>query len=158
MIVGDSVFMGTASSIPLVTSHWVVTYDAVESRRLAQAVGLFAERRHEIGEAVVIHLGNNYIDGERGDFSSQIDEVMGLLWFVPRVVWVTLSEVSPSRAELNVAIREAAERWPNVRVAEWAPVIAAHPEWAWDGLHLNREGRRVLAQLVATTLGPVDER
>jgi hypothetical protein len=157
MVVGDSVFLGTARTIPLAMSHWLVTYDAIGSRRLARAVELFERRRNEIGEAVVIHLGNNYIEGERGSYASQIDEVMGLLWFVPRVVWVTVSEVNPGRPEINVAIREAATRWPNMRVAEWAPIIAANPQWSPDGLHLDLDGRRALAALVAETVGPVDE-
>lgn len=157
LVVGDSVLIGTASVIPIELSEWSVTYDAVGSRRLAQAVDLFEQRRDEIGEAVVIHLGNNYIAGERGDYASQIDEVMGSLWWVPRVVWVTLSEVSPTRAQMNVQIHEAAERWPNMRVADWASLIAANPDWSWDGLHLAPEGRRALAELISETLGPVDE-
>jgi hypothetical protein len=158
MVVGDSVLMGAASALPLVTSHWLVTFDAVESRRLAQAIDLFADRRHEVGEAVVICLGSNYIPGERGSYASQIDEVMSLLWFVPRVVWVTVPEVNPGRDEINRSIREAASRWPNMRVADWAPIVAAEPDLAWDGMHLTVEGRRAIAQLVAQTLGPVDER
>jgi hypothetical protein len=157
MVVGDSVFMGTAREIPLHMSHWLVTYDAVGNRRLAQAVDLFEQRRHEIGEAVVIGLGNNYIPGERGSYATQIDEVMGVLWFVPRVVWVTVAEANPGRDEINVAIRDAADRWPNMRVADWAPVVAANPSFASDGLHLTVDGRRALARLVAETVGPVDE-
>ncbi|MFP4514341.1 MAG: hypothetical protein ACLFRV_15480, partial [Acidimicrobiales bacterium] len=149
--------IGTASVIPIELSEWSVTYDAVGSRRLAQAVDLFEQRRSEIGEAVVIHLGNNYIEGERGDYAGQIDEVMGRLWWVPRVVWVTLSEVSPTRAAMNAQLHEAAERWPNMRVADWASLIAANPDWSWDGLHLAPEGRRALAELISETLGPVDE-
>jgi hypothetical protein len=157
MVVGDSVFMGTAREIPLAMSHWLVTYDATESRRLAQAVELFEARRGEIGEAVVICLGNNYIPGERGSYASQIEEVMAVLWFVPRVVWVTVAEVNPGRDEINDSIRAAAERWPNMRVADWAPVVAANPSFASDGMHLTSEGRRALARLVAQTVGPVDE-
>ena len=157
MVVGDSVLLGTASAIPLVTSHWLVTYDAEGNRRLAQAIDLFDERRDEIGEAVVIHLGNNFIPGERGDFETQVEAVMVQLWFVPRVVWVTVAEVSPSRVAMNETIREASERWPNMRVADWAPILAEHPEWTWDGMHLTPDGRQAMARLIADTLGPVDE-
>jgi hypothetical protein len=158
IVVGDSVFMGTAREIPLAMSHWLVTYDATESRRLAQAVDLFVERRGEIGEAVVIGLGNNYIPGERGDYASQIDEVMSLLWFVPRVVWVTVAEVNTGRDQINASIRDAARRWPNMAVADWAPLVAADPSLSWDGIHLSPEGRRALARLVAEAVGPVDLR
>ena len=157
MVVGDSVLLGTTSAIPEEIPDWLVTYDADGNRRLAQAIDLFEERRGEIGEAVVIHLGNNYIPGERGDFESQVESVMSRLWFVPRVVWVTVAEVSPSRIEMNESIREAAERWPNMRVADWAPVLSEHPEWTWDGMHLTPDGREAMARLIAEALGPVDE-
>lgn len=154
-VMGDSVFLGTTAAIPAALPDWLVTYDAVGSRRLAQGIDVLAARRGEIGEAVVIHLGNNYIEGERGGYASQIDEAMAVLVDVPRVVWVTVSEVSPSRVAINQAIRDAAPRWPNLRVAEWAPVIGEHPELSWDGLHLTPTGRREMAAVVAETLGPV---
>lgn len=154
-VVGDSVFLGTASSIPAALPDWLVTYDASGNRRLAQAVEMIAERRAVIGEAVVIHLGNNFIEGERGTYATQIDEVMDVLVDVPRVVWVTVAEVAPSRERINAEIREAAERWPNAAVADWAPIVAEHPEWTFDGVHLTSTGRSKMATLVAETLGPV---
>lgn len=155
-VMGDSVFLGTTSAIPQALPEWLVTYDAVGSRRLAQAIDVFTARRDEIGEAVVVHLGNNFIEGERGTYATQIDEAMAVLADVPRVVWVTVSEVSPSRVAINEAIREAATRWPNLRVADWAPIIATFPGLTWDGLHLTPDGRREMATLIAGTLGPID--
>lgn len=154
-VLGDSVFLGTTSAIPTALPEWLVTYDAVGNRRLAQGIDVLAARRGEIGEAVVVHLGNNYIPGERGDYASQIEEAMTVLADVPRVVWVTVSEVSDSRREINEAIRDAATRWPNLRVAEWAPIIAAEPGLAWDGMHLTPEGRRRISELIAQTIGPI---
>lgn len=154
-VMGDSVFLGTTSSIPIRLSDWVVTYDAEGSRRLAQGIDTLAARRGEIGEAVVIQLGNNYISGERGDYASQIDEAMAVLADVPRVVWVTVSEVSPTRTAINESIRAAADRYPNMWVADWAQVIATEPDLSWDGIHLTPAGRQRMAEVVAVALGPV---
>lgn len=154
-VLGDSVFLGTTAAIPSALPEWLVTYDAVGNRRLAQGIDVLAARRGQIGEAVVVHLGNNFIEGERGTYATQIDEAMAVLQDVPRVVWVTVSEVSESRVAINQAIREAAARWPNLRVAEWAPIIGARPELSWDGLHLTPTGRREMAALIAQVLGPV---
>jgi hypothetical protein len=155
-VLGDSVLIGAASTIPVRLPDWVVTYDAESSRRLAQAIDVLSARRHEIGEAVVVQLGNNYIDGERGDYASQIDETMAVLSGVPRVVWVTVAEVSPSRVAINEAIRTAGERHPNVHVADWAEAMAADPALTWDAIHLTPQGRERMAELVARGLGPVD--
>ena len=156
MVIGDSVFIGTAAAIPAALPDWVVTYDAEGNRRLAQAIDLIVERKDEVGGAVVIHLGNNYIPGEGGEFSTQIDTMMLHLWFVPQVVWVTVPEVNTGRAEMNEDIRAAADRWPNMVVVDWAPVIAANPDWSWDGLHLTPAGRAAMADALADALGPVD--
>lgn len=155
-VMGDSVFLGTASSIPSHLPDWVVTYDAQGNRRLAQGIDVLAARRAEIGEAVVVQLGNNYIDGERGDYASQIDEAMTLIGDVPRVVWVTVAEVSPSRVAINEAIRAAGERYPNMFVADWAATMAAEDGLTWDSIHLTPLGRDRMAELIARGLGPVD--
>lgn len=60
-----------------------------------------------------------------------------------------MAEKWPSRVELNQAIRDAAGRWPQIVVADWARVIAAHPEYADDMLHLSSSGRTAIAQLIA---------
>ncbi len=154
-VLGDSVLVGAASSIPAHLADWLVTYDTQGNRRLAQGIDVLAERRDEIGEAVVIQLGNNYIPGERDGFASQLDEAMGVLADVPRVVWVTVAEVNPGRGEVNEAIRAAAARYPNVLVADWSLEVFLDPGLTWDGLHLTPAGRTRMAELVARTLGPV---
>ncbi|HSL58769.1 MAG TPA: hypothetical protein VK866_13065 [Acidimicrobiales bacterium] len=152
-VIGDSVLLGTTRAIPAALADWVVTYDAEGSRRLAQAVDVLAERRSEIGGAVVVQLGNNYIEGERGDYASQLDEAMAVLADVPRVVWLTVAPVSPTREAINEVIRAAGDRWDNLVVADWGAVIADRPELSWDGLHLTPAGREELAAVVAEALG-----
>jgi len=152
-VIGDSVLLGTTRSIPGALPEWLVTYDAEGSRRLAQAIDVLADRRPEIGGAVVVMLGNNYIAGERGDYASQLDEAMAVLADVPRVVWLTVSPVSPTREAINEAIRAAEARWANLVVADWGAVIDARPELSWDGLHLTPDGREELAAVVADHLG-----
>lgn len=154
-VLGDSVFLGTTRTIPEALPDWLVSYDAVGSRRLSQSIEHLAEVRGHIGEAVVIHLGNNYIVGERGDFGSQMDEAMAVLADVPRVIWVTVAEVSPTRVAINESIREVATRWPNAHVLDWAPVVGADPGYTWDGIHLTNPGRRAMGEAVAAALGPV---
>lgn len=154
-VLGDSVLVGGASSIPVRLADWLVTYDAAGNRRLAQGVDVLTERRGEIGEAVVIQLGNNYIPGERDGFRAQLDEAMTVLADVPRVVWVTVAEVNPGRDEVNRVIRDAPSRYGNAFVADWSLELFVDPSLTWDGLHLTPSGRVRMADLIARTLGPV---
>jgi hypothetical protein len=152
---GDSVLLGTATTMPAALAGWAVTMDTVGSRRLTQAIPVLQARRGEIGRVVVIQMGNNYIPGESGSFASQIDRAMTILGGVERVVWLTVAQTNDSRAAINDDIRSAAERWPTIVVVDWASIIAANPGYASsDSLHLTGTGRTAMAQSVATAVGP----
>lgn len=147
-VLGDSALLGARDSVPAALPGWQVVFDAVGSRRLPQALEVLRARRSEIGSVAVIQQGNNYLESE-GSFGAQIDDAMRVLDGVDRVVWLTVAEKWPSRLEINQHIRAAAGRWPQIVVAEWAPLIAAHPEYAEDMLHLSAAGRVAIAELIA---------
>lgn len=151
-VLGDSVLLGTRVTLPAALRGWQVTMDCVGSRRLPQGIDVLRAKRSQLGSVVVIQLGNNYLPGE-GSYAAQIDEAMGVLRGVKRVVWVTVAERWPSRVTINRAIRAAASRWPTLRVADWAPIIAAHPEYAGDMLHLSPSGRLAISRLIANQVG-----
>jgi hypothetical protein len=152
-VLGDSVLLGTKDALPAALSGWVVTFDAKGSRRLPQGIAVLRARRGEIGRVVVIQLGNNYIAGE-GRYAEQIDETMRVLNSVDCVVWITVSEKYANRVTINRAIRAAPARWSQIVVGDWAKIIAAHPEYAYDGLHLKPAGRKSMAALIASKVGP----
>ncbi|MCO8129189.1 hypothetical protein NHL50_18425 [Acidimicrobiia bacterium EGI L10123] len=147
-VLGDSALLGASETVPAALPGWHVVFDAVGSRRLPQAIEVLRARRSEIGAVAVIQQGNNHLESE-GSFGAQIDEAMRVLDGVDRVVWLTVAEKWPSRVEINSQIRAAAGRWPQIVVAEWAPLIAAHPEYAEDMLHLSAAGRIAIAELIA---------
>ena len=100
--------------------------------------------------AVVIHLGNNGTV-DRGD----VDAVMTHLAGVPRVVFVTvqLGGTRPWEAQANGEIRAAAERYPNVAVADWKAASDGHPDYTRsDGIHLSPAGGGVYAATIAAAL------
>lgn len=98
----------------------------------------------QLGPTVAIDVGyNDFAD----DYANGIDPVMRALVAagVQHVVWVTLAERQGTWAEINASIRAAATRWPQITVADWAPLAAAHPEWFLDNAHMNTDGARALA-------------
>ena len=152
-VLGDSVLISAVPYVRSALNGWRVTYDAEGSRRLPQGIQVLKARRDEIGRAVVIQQGNNYLAAE-GSFADQIDQAMRVLRGTSRVVWLTVAEKYPSRVQINQAIRAAASRWPTIVVADWARLVAAHPEYAGDQLHLSPEGRRAIASLIDRAVGP----
>jgi hypothetical protein len=93
----------------------------------------------DLGQLVVVDVGyNDLADG----YASDIDVVMKALAGagVEHVVWVTLEESQDSWARINDDIRAAAKRWPQLVVADWAPVAAREPSWFVDAAHMNDLG------------------
>ena len=102
----------------------------------------------QLGPEVVMEVGyNDFYDAFAGGF----DEVMGALVDagVQHVVWVTLVENQGTWAQINQVIRAGPARWPQLTVADWAPVAAGQP-WFVDNAHMNYEG----AVAFATFLRP----
>lgn len=152
-VLGDSILNADQPGLRAALHDFRVTIDTKPGRRLTQGIPIVRARRDEMGGTVVIELGNNFIPGEGGTFAHQIDVVMRLLRGVRRVVWVTVAEKWPSRVQINHQIRAAAMRWPAIRIAEWAPIVAAHPRYTFDGLHLTSAGLTPMSRLIARAVG-----
>jgi hypothetical protein len=118
----------------------------------------------ELGPLVVIDVG--YSD-RPDEYAAGFDMVMQALIdaHVQQVIWVTLEETEDPWVANNAIIRAAPKRWPQLVVADWAPVAAAHwPSWFGDPAHMNAEGAvgfaHFLRPIVVTVLdncGPACE-
>ena len=98
----------------------------------------------ELGQLVIVDVGYN--DVAEG-YDAGLDAVMraALGQGVRRVVWVTLRESQAPWPEINRQIRAAAGRWPQLTVADWAPLAATHPEWFQDNAHMTGAGASAFA-------------
>ena len=93
----------------------------------------------QIGSIVVIDVGyNDFSDS----YANGLDAVMQALVndHVTHVIWVTLEEMQSAWAAINDEIRGAQARWPQLTVADWAPVAAGQPAWFGDSPHMNYDG------------------
>lgn len=110
----------------------------------------------ELGRVVVVDVGYN---DQSETYASGLDAVMGALLAagVQQVIWVTLEETEGVWKQINDVIRAAPARWPELTVADWAPVAAGKP-WFVDDAHLNFQGAVGLAAflrpLVLDACGP----
>jgi hypothetical protein len=102
-----------------------------------------------LGDVLIVDVGYN--EGSQG-YSSRIDEIMraALRHGVHGVVWVTLRTSSASNYEsiyrsTNTEIKAAAQRWPELVVADWNTYGSGKPWFGEDGLHLTPTGAVALA-------------
>jgi hypothetical protein len=97
-----------------------------------------------LGSVLIVKVGYN--DSSNG-YVAGIDRIMraAVADGAKGVVWVTLREERSDYRWINVAIRQAARRWPQLLVADWNAYSNAKPWFGPDGLHLSVTGADALA-------------
>ncbi|MGZ4411397.1 MAG: hypothetical protein ACXVY8_04615 [Gaiellaceae bacterium] len=113
-----------------------------------------------LGRLVIVDVGYNDL---AETYAAGLDTVMSALVSlgVQHVIWVTLDERQDVWTRINKEIRAATVRWPELVVADWAPVAGKHPEWRADPVHMNEIGAaafaRFLRPIVLATCGSACE-
>jgi hypothetical protein len=147
LCIGDSVMLG-ASPQYYDTLTMCGTVDATVSRAWSSAASALQGR--PLPDRVVVHLGTNgYTD------AGEIDAVLSQLASVPRVVLVNVQLNGTRRWEVpvNAEIESAAQRWPNVRLADWQGASNGHRDYfRGDNIHPSQSGALVYAGVIAAQL------
>ncbi len=100
-----------------------------------------------LGPLLIVDVGYN--DDSTG-YGSGIDKIMraALADGAREVLWLTLRDFgnyASTYQATNAAIRQAAHRWPQLRIADWNAYSAGKP-WFADDVHPNPAGAVVLAR------------
>lgn len=134
------------SAGPLQREVEISTIDAEVGMQIPYAVDVLRSRRDagQLGETVVVHLGNN------GVFTrGQSEEMMRVLADVDRVVVVNLRVPRAWGATNNVVISAGVGRHPNAELVDWYSASAGRPElFVSDGVHLQPPGQRLYAAMI----------
>jgi lysophospholipase L1-like esterase len=146
--VGDSWMIGAAGEINRALDNPAIQADV--GLQAADAIAIL-HRRHAAGqldEVVVVHIGTN------GTFTAeQFDEMMRVLADVPRVVFVNAKAPRPWEQPNNNMLANGVRHYPNAELVDWHAASANRPElFVDDGVHLQPEGQRLYADLIAEHL------
>jgi hypothetical protein len=97
-----------------------------------------------LGRVLIVNVGYNE---SASGYRRGIDRIMraALAQGADGVVWVMLRETRDIYHRTNIAIRTAAERWPQLVVADWNAYSSGKPWFRDDGLHLTATGATALA-------------
>jgi len=147
-VVGDSVMRGAAAELDRALDHPAFGTDV--GLQPVGVIEILKKRRAagRLGEVVVIHAGNNV------PFTAeQFDEMMRVLAGVRKVVVVNVKVPRPWEQRNNDMLAEGVRRYPNAVLVDWHAASANRPElFVDDGIHLQPEGQRVYADLIAAQL------
>ena len=100
-----------------------------------------------LGDVLVVEVGYN--ESAHG-YADGIDRVVRAArkQGAKAVVWLTLREARKLYSRTNLAIRQAATRWPELRVADWDAYSRGRAWFRRDGLHLTGTGAEALAMFL----------
>lgn len=149
--VGESVLMGAGGQVQRALGPGTIV-DADVARQPEHVLDALEARRkagHLEGiDVLVVQLGTN---GQlRG---KHVERLAALVAGVPRVVAVTVLVPKSWQDASNAALRDAAARFPWLRLADWHAAASQHPEWLGpDGVHVGREGARQYAAILAAAV------
>jgi peptidoglycan/LPS O-acetylase OafA/YrhL len=147
VVVGESVLLAAGGEVQRALGPGTVV-DAAVARQPDDVLDALARARQsgQLGgvRVVVVQMGTNGVVR-----SHQLERLARLVAGVPRVVAVTVHVDRPWGEPSNAALRDAAHRYPWLRLADWHGVARDHPEWfGRDGVHPTRAGARHYAALV----------
>ena len=151
---GNSLTVGASPYLAalLATAGWSVTMDGQVGRDTATGTAIVAEREAGIHGTLVVALGTND-PPDPTLFASRIDMLMESATSL-RVIWVTVARSGWDG--LDAMLVAALSRWPNLKVIDWRPVIARHPDMlAGDGIHLTEAGYQLRAAFIADAVEAV---
>ncbi len=146
--IGDSVMLGASPDLKRALGN--IEVDAEVGRQVSAAINILKARRaaNRLGAVVVIHIGNN------GPFSArQLNDLMGVLAGVPRVVIVNDMVPRAWEAPNNSMLAGAVKQFSNVVLVDWHAASVDHPDYFWkDGIHLRPAGARAYVDLIAAAI------
>lgn len=150
--IGDSLGEGTQPYLPGALPGWKVSQSVAVSRFLDDGVAII-RRRGSLPGAVVFALGTNNDSHQASVFRSSVESVLGIAGktrcvVVPNIVRPPVG--GASYAGFNQALAELSEHHSNLRVVDWAGLVAANRGWlASDGVHVNATGYMARARAIA---------
>ncbi len=146
--VGDSVMLGAARTL---ANHFEgIDVDAAVSRAMINAISILRERERtgELGEVLLIHIGNN------GPIKAEhVDEVVSIAGADRKILFVNLKVPRWWEDPNNEVIEDGVERHPNAILVDWHAEAQAFPDIFWDdGIHLRPDGALFYVDLIEAGL------
>ena len=160
--IGDSVMLGALTDVgndgveeaflqDISTISDQVTVSAAKNRQWYELRGIIRDldRQNEIGEIVVIHLGNNGVIDE-----SIINESLELLQDTRKVLLINVRVPRRWENKVNNLLSEAVIRFENTELLDWYSLSNNKPEYfSLDGVHTIPIGARYYVDAIITSLG-----
>ena len=158
-LVGDSLNVGTDPWLREELPRWDIDAHDQVGRTTAEGIEVLRERGAALAPVVVVSLGTNDLDGTEADFRELVEQAVEIVGPDRCLVWATVAR-GGERSGFNEVLRDAASAHGNIRLVEWASLVAENPELLeFDSVHGTPDGyARRAAETARTVRTCPDER
>jgi hypothetical protein len=160
-LVGDSLNVGIEPYLADELAGWKLDRHDLVGRATPEGVDVLASLRRGLAPVVVVSLGTNDPDGSEDAFRALVRRAIDLVGPGRCLVWATVVREGEPRSGFNDVLADAAAEHRNVRLVDWAAMVAEAPTLlAADAVHgtpdgyaqrANETARRVRACAVSGT-------
>jgi hypothetical protein len=159
LVIGDSLAMDAKADLTALgeAAGYDPTVDAIPGSELGQRLPEVQQQTGRRSGPLVIELGTNdvILGGAANEVDGYVDEAVGFVAGVPCVVFVDvglLTDKGDIATAVNSHLLQTAAQHRNMHVYDWAGVLAQHPDWSADGIHVRKEFVRLYAQGIIDTV------
>jgi len=140
-LVGDSLNVGIEPYLANELPGWRIDAHDRVGRATAEGVDQLRAARRSLAPVVVVSLGTNDAEGSEQEFKTLVDEAIALVGPRRCLVWATVVRDGTERTGFDQVLRDADAEHSNVRLVEWASLVADEPSLlAGDRVHGTPDG------------------
>ncbi len=127
-MVGDSLNVGTDPYLRETLPHWDIDAHDRIGRSTEEGLDVLRERRSSLAPVVVVSLGTNDAEGTEVRFRELVGEAVALVGPNRCLVWATIVDDGAERTGFDDVLRDVADANTNVRLVDWASLLAENEE------------------------------
>ena len=158
-MVGDSLNVGTDPYLREALPGWDVDAHDQVGRSTEEGLAVLREQRGALAPVVVVSLGTNDAEGAEGRFRELVDEAVAVVGPNRCLVWATIARGGAERTAFDDVLRDAADAHANVRLVDWAALVAENEELlASDLVHGTPAGYARRAEATVDALRSCSDR
>jgi lysophospholipase L1-like esterase len=152
-LVGDSLNVGIEPELGKLLPGWQIDAHDRVGRATPEGIEELRDLDRRLAPVVVISLGTNDPDGSEREFRRLVDEAIDVVGPHRCLVWATIVRDGAARTSFNHELEEARSEHRNVRLVDWATLVARSPELlAADAVHGTPEGYERRAEETADAI------
>jgi lysophospholipase L1-like esterase len=152
-LVGDSLNVGIEPELGKLLPGWQIDAHDRVGRSTPEGIEELRDLDRRLAPVVVISLGTNDPDGSEREFRRLVDEAIDVVGPHRCLVWATIVRDGAARTSFNHELEEARSEHRNVRLVDWATLVARSPELlAADAVHGTPEGYERRAEETADAI------